>query len=448
MGNTRKRACADAEPAPLTRTRDFLAARILPGERLCLGLSGGLDSSVLLRILADLRVELGYELGAVHVHHGLSINADTWAEACRRACDALDVPLRIERVSVAPSGHGVEAAARAARYAAYARQGTDHMVLAHHLDDQIETFFLRLLRGSGVRGLSAMAESARWHGMPILRPLLHTRRAELEACVRAWGLDHVEDESNLDTRLTRNYLRQDWLPRIEARFPAYRETLWRDIAHLREAESLLEDLAQLDVARLDDPEHPSILELARLGPARAKNVLRHWLRGKSGLTPDSAQLDMLWTQFISARADAEPVWRVGAVEVHRHRGRFHLADASAPPPAAQDWQGEPRVGWGQLGEVVFEPVEGRGLARRHCDGRVCEIGARQGGERLRPDRRRPARTVKDWLREAGVPHWERATLPMLRIDGDLAWVAGLGLDCRYEAQPGEPGWLISWQPRP
>lgn len=448
MGNTRNRASAEGAVDLRERTRAFLAARVGHETRLCLGLSGGLDSIVLLHLLADLRRELGFRLDAVHVHHGLSPNAGDWSTFCEAQCASLGVPLRVERVVVAPGGRGLEAAARAARYAAFAGQSTDCIVLAHHLDDQIETFFMRLLRGAGVRGLAAMADDTAWHDLRILRPLLAAPRDELLRYAEAAGLSYVEDESNADAALTRNFLRHAVLPAIERRFPAYRETLARDIRRLREAESLLNEVAREDLARFAQPDNPDVATMAALGEARAKNALRHWLRTRAGMLPDEAQLDALWRQACATRADATPRWHVGGIEVRVFRGGLHLVSPAARPPGDVPWQGEASLAWGELGSLVFTPCVGQGLSAAVCRERSCRVCARGGGERLRPDCRRPSRPVKDWQREAGVPPWQRGSLPMLRVGDEPAWVAGLGVDCRFQAGPGEPGWLISWQPRP
>lgn len=448
MGNTRKRASAEGAAGIRERTRSFLATRVARDQNLCLGLSGGLDSIVLLHLLADIRHDLGFRLGALHVDHGLSPNAGDWSRFCAEQCASLDVPLCVERVVVAPDGRGLEAAARAARYAVFARQSADCIVLAHHLDDQVETFFMRLLRGAGVRGLAAMAEDTHWHGLRILRPLLATSRAELLQYAQATRLRYVEDESNKDTALTRNYLRHRVLPALEQRFPAYRETVARDIRHLREAESLLNEIARDDLARLVQPANPDIAVLSALGEARAKNALRHWLLTFAGMLPDDAQLDGLWKQACTMRTDASPLWRIGGIGLRVFRGRLHLVASDAGPPDQVAWHGEASLTWGQLGDLVFTASVGEGLSAAACRDRPCLVCARGGGERLRPDCRRPTRPVKDWLREAGVPPWLRGSLPMLRIGDDTAWMAGLGVDCRFQAAPGEPGWLISWRPRP
>lgn len=429
--------------------RAFLEPRLFPAARLCLGYSGGQDSSVLLHILAGLRGPLNFRLDAVHVHHGLSPHADAWAEACAQACQALGVPLTVRHVRVDSQGRGLEAAAREARYAVYARQAADFIVLAHHLDDQVETFFLRLLRGAGVDGLAAMpAERLMGNGSQrLLRPLLSVERAALRHYAGLHAVAHCEDESNLDVGRTRNFLRQSWLPTLEGRFPAYRRTVSRAVDHLRDTSTLLADLAALDAERVAGPEGLDRERLAALPPARARNLLRHWLAGEGAALPGTARMQDLMSQMLASREDALPEVRLGGRVLRRHRGKLSSESAKPLPEAGEwVWHGEAQLDLGASGSLQFTRVMGEGVAAVRLQSGQVRIRLRSGGERLRPDCRRPRRPLKKLLQEAGVPVWERACLPVLWIDGEVAWVTGIGVDCASQAKADEPGWLISWRP--
>lgn len=431
--------------------RAFLERRIFPTARLCLGYSGGLDSSVLLHVLAGLRQDMDFQLEAVHVHHGLSPHADAWAEGCARTCAALQVLLTVRHVQVAGKGRGLEAAAREARYAAYARQHADFIVLAHHLDDQVETFFLRLLRGAGVEGLAAMpAERLLSEGTQrLLRPLLKVERAALRQYATTHALAHCEDESNFDLGRTRNFLRHDWLPALEGRFPAYRRTVARASEHLRDSSELLADLADLDAARVAGPEGLDRDRLAALGPARARNLLRHWLAGEGASVPGAARMQDLLRQTLESRPDASPAQALGGRVLRQYRGQLScVAPGIMPVTGEWAWRGETHLELGPFGSLEFTPAVGRGLAAARLDAGQVRIRLRSGGERLRPDCRRPRRPLKKLLQEMGVPAWERPYLPVLSVDGEVAWVAGVGVDCACQAGDGEAGWLISWRPPP
>jgi tRNA(Ile)-lysidine synthase len=211
------------------------------GGRLLVGLSGGVDSVVLLDLLRRLSKRLGLELAALHVNHQINPAAGRWAAFCRAFCRRHGVALTVVRVKV-PRRSSLEAAARAARYRAFAAQPSDFIVLAHNLDDQAETVFLQLLRGAGVKGLSAMPVVRN----SILRPLLEVPRSEIEAYARQRKLKWIEDDSNADLGFDRNFLRHRVLPVIAQRYPSYRKTLARASRNLAEAAQLLDELAAAD----------------------------------------------------------------------------------------------------------------------------------------------------------------------------------------------------------
>src|SRR5262252_6238963 len=261
MGNSRKPSPSDLPE----RVAATLAPAISPGAHLVLGLSGGVDSVALLVALAELAPGLRFSLRAVHVNHGISPNAANWAAFCSGLCARLAIPLQVETVDIAPFRDlGLEAAARKARYEAFSRIDADFLLLAQHRDDQAETLLLRLLRGTGLKGLAAMAPVRPLEGtrVSILRPLLGTSRAEIEAFARARGLEWVEDESNADTARQRNFLRHDVIPVLERQF--------------REARELLDAMARADLERCLGGTAVDVPALLRLGEARAKNVLRYW----------------------------------------------------------------------------------------------------------------------------------------------------------------------------
>jgi tRNA(Ile)-lysidine synthase len=442
MASSRKPAPAEAQ------VRAFLERRLNPNARLCLGYSGGLDSTVLLHILAGLRRDLGFRLEAMHVHHGLSPNADHWAEACSGICAKLDIPLTLHKVAVTLRGDGLEAAARAARYHVFETSGADAVVLAHHLDDQVETFFLRLLRGAGVDGLAAMAPERVLgpSGPRLLRPLLDVPRAELRAYADLHALVHCEDESNQDVARTRNFLRQAWLPNVAERVPAYRQRVALACTHLRETSTLLADLAALDASNIVNADGVDIERLLQLGPARARNLLRHWLAGEEVGKLSSARLNDLLRQLMG-RADAQPSQRLGGLLLRRQAGKLILGPAPVYDTENEwVWRGEAWLSLGGHGALHFAEAIGEGLATARLVGCALRVRLRAGGERLQPDCRRPRRQVKKLLREHGVPAWERPGLPVLWVDDGVAWVARLGVDCRFQAQAGEPGRVISWHP--
>lgn len=442
MASSKKSPLADLE----TRLAHFLQPLIQPGQRLLLGYSGGLDSTVLLHLLHRLRPALGAELAALHINHGLSPHAEAWQLHCAEVCRALEVRFTAERVTVSrESGLGIEAAARAARYAAFGRQVADYLLLAHHQDDQAETMLLQLLRGAGTKGLAAMPVQR--DSTPIqLRPLLDTPRLLLEACARELGITWVEDESNQDENFDRNYLRHAVLPVLRQRFPAASVTLARSAAHLAEADALLQELAQQDAAQWMVDGRLSVQALRQLSTARAKNLLRFWLSAHVDPLPSTRRLAEIMKQLTQARPEAgiEIVLAGGYVRRYRDAVCFEpIARALHDVPHL--WQGEAELAL-PAGRLLFCQVIGHGLSHEKLGGKPLQIRTRAGGERLRLGSHRPARSLKNLFQEAGLPSWQRPTLPLLWYQDQLLVVPGIGVAHDWQAGAGEAGIEVIWQP--
>ena len=428
-----------------------LSGWVEPGASLCVGLSGGVDSVVLLDVLTAIAPRYRWRVSALHVNHQLSAHALEWARFCRRLCRGRGVPLRVMKV-VVPRGDSTEAAARAARYAAYRAQPAEHIVLAQHQDDQAETVLLQLLRGAGVKGLAAMPplrEDALRPGLRLLRPLLGVTRRELETYAAQRALPWVEDDSNSDAHYLRNFLRQEILPRLEARVPAYRATLARAAGHLAEAAQLLDTLAALDGAGALQQQTLAVAALKNLPAARARNLLRYFLAQQGALMPDARRLDEALRQAIDAKADARVCVEVGAHAVRRYAGLLHVVPllpvAALPAHFSRRWREERRVDIPELqGVLEMRRRRGAGIDLAKLMARPVTLRVRAGGEKLQPDALRPCRPIKDLLQMHGIPPWRRNRLPFLWSGERLVWVAGLGIDCAFHARAGAAGVLPCW----
>ncbi len=435
------------------RLRAALGRHVAPGARLTLALSGGVDSIAALDLLAALAPAYPYALDCLHVNHGISPNAAAWARFARAAARRYGLACAVKRVDLAPyRARGLEGAARAARYAAFARVRSDFVVLAQHQDDQAETVLLQLVRGAGVAGLAAMpvVRNHADRGAPkLLRPLAGASRAEIEAYARARGLAWVEDETNRDEARARNFVRQRVMPLLRELNPQAAAALARSAAHLAEANALLQALAELDATESARNGRFSVAALAGLARPRAKNALRWHLAAAGVDPPSSAQLEELLDQVLGARDDARVHIALAGGDVRRYRGEVWVVAKRAAP--ARDfrarWAGEPRWRLPELGGMLrFTPARGEGLSRRALIDGPVEVRARRGGERLQPDAKRPRRALKHLLQEAQIPPWERAGLPLLFCGRRLAFVPGIGLDAGLRAKPGEAGLVVTWQP--
>jgi tRNA(Ile)-lysidine synthase len=446
-------------PADLAaRVAARLARSIRPGDRVAVGLSGGADSVVLLDSLHRCAGPLRFQFSALHVNHQLSPNAARWAAFCRRLCRARGIPFSAVKVKV-PRGGGVEAAARAARYGAFARHECDIIALAHHRDDQVETFLLQLLRGAGVKGLAAMPllkskvgsrKSKGTWSPAVLRPLLDATRAEIVEYAKSRGLKWVEDESNADVRHARNYLRHEVLPVIARRFPAYLSTVARSVGHVADAALLMDELAAADAREQVKDGALAVKALRRLPDARARNVLRAFLAGHGLAMPAADRLDEALRQALVAKGDARLLIELDGASLRRHADYLHVVRAGkAPAGYSRRWHGERRLVLSELGGILtLTRATGAGIGLKRLRAGKVTIRARRGGERLRPDRRRPRRTLKNLLQEAGMPPWLRDRLPVMFCGDKVVWAADIGVDCEFQAGAGEnavvPTWL--WQP--
>ena len=427
-----------------THLEATLSSTVHAGQTLLLAFSGGLDSRVLLQLLAELRPHSGFNLRAMHVHHGLSPNADEWADFCRAACAKLAVPLQIVRVSIPrDSGLGLEATARVARYRALLDDAADYVLLAHHQDDQSDTVLLQLLRGAGLKGLSAMAavdEERR-----LLRPLLHISRAELEAYAKQQGLQWIEDESNADIAYDRNYCRHQIFPVLLMRFPTAKLTLARSATHMAEAAQLLDELAALDAkAHLRD-QQLDLTGLASMPEPRARNLLRWWLSANQQSLPSTSRLQEALRQLLSAKPDATIKVALGNGLLRRYQGFAYLEPNVPSQPISMVWQGEADLCLPDNSHLIFARQMGCGLAFERLGIHKLRISHRLGGERFKPDLMRPTRTLKHLLQEAHMPPWLRERLPLIYSEDTLAVVPGIGVACELQAKQGEPGLVIAWQ---
>lgn len=387
------------------------------GVGVLIGLSGGLDSTVLLHLLARSPLRAN-GLRAIHVHHGLHPEADAWAAHCESLCAELDVPLVTARVEVRDNGEGLESAARAARHAAFERELRDGetLALAHHRDDQAETFLLRALRGSGPDGLGAMRAWRAFGRGWLWRPLLAQPRDALRDHADVHGLRWIEDPSNTDERFDRNFLRQRVLPLLRERWPRADASFARSATLSTEAAgalALIDDAAL--VALVDDESLPASALRALPADARSR-LLRRWIL-HLGLPPLPADgLRRIETELLPAAGDRIPQYDWRGARIVRWRGRLHAVRPGHDWPVdwRREWDGSSPLVLPDGGRLALEGAPRFDAALR--------VHARAGGERLVLPGRTHSHALKHVLQERGVPPWQRARLPLLSA-GDGALLA-------------------------
>lgn len=410
--------------------------------------SGGLDSTVLLHVLARIAGDSGTRLVALHADHGLSARSSQWREHCRRQCEAWGVDCRTTRlVYESASGLGPEGRARDARYRwlREATGGEGWLFTAHHRGDQAETVIERLARGAGPRGLCGMQPAGRVYGMNIARPLLDTPREAIRAYAEREALRWVSDESNTDTALTRNYIRHEVLPGLTQRWPGIEAALARTARTLSDARVILDEAAGTDLARANRREQrgESSLDIAPLQAMpreRRRNLLHCWIREESG-----ASLSFRRLYRLEAAIDAYPRLYGGLrwppVELRAHGGRLYLLKPWPQEDGSTHWHPDRELALDSGIVLRPKPAVGEGLKKSALVGGVT-VTFRRGGERCRLPGRRHHHTLKQVFQEAAVPPWQRGRIPLVCIDGEIAAIAGLTVCEPYIAGTGEEGVVI------
>ena len=426
-----------------------------PDNRFAVAFSGGLDSTVLLHAAhAVMRDRDDGNLRAIHVHHGLSPNADAWEARCRGICEALGIVLHVERIQIRrDEGASLENLARQRRYEVFEAllSPGEVLLMAHHLDDQAETFLLRTLRGAGPRGLAAIPARRALGKGSLYRPFLETSRQALEQWAHSQALQWVDDESNASLHHDRNYCRHAVLPLLEARWPGYRESWMRTSQLAQEADELTEALAQLDFA-LVKTGSLTVLDSERLqglSAARQRNVLRYWLQLAGAPDPGWNVLTHIVDEMLAASVEAHPElrWREGglSVVVRRHKGCLFLQKVMQTIATSSQFPWHPHdiLHLPSNGCVYALAVDGQGL--RIPEGAHVTLRYRQGGEVCRLAGRR-SRPLKKILQDANIPPWLRERIPLVHIDDVLVCIPGIGICEGWLGGTGEAGWKVVWLP--
>jgi tRNA(Ile)-lysidine synthase len=410
--------------------------------RILVALSGGVDSTALLGALAAKRPK-SRRLRAVHVNHGLHPNSPRWSAHCSEFARAVGVPLEVLSANVSRlGGVSLEAAARDARYAllGQALEPGEFLLTGHHEDDQLETVLLQLFRGAGVAGLAAMPEISRFAAGWLARPLLTVSRQDLEEWVRKAGLKWVEDDTNADETLDRNYLRRRVLPLIRERWKGVGSAVARSARHAAEGQRLLDMLARADVERASSGPDLFVPALRALPPDRRRNALRFWIAQSGARVPDSRRLEELAGPLIDARPDANPRVEWGDTAAQRH---LDLLSIGSTPMGANE---SPQLQWPWRSSPLLELPDGGGTLELKPDPHgpidldvlpeTVMVRGRQGGERLRPRRGGPRRTLKSLLQESHLPIPERARLPLVFSGVTLLAAGSLWVDESIQKAPG------------
>lgn len=418
--------------------------RLANGNQLWIAFSGGVDSHVLLHLLAT--ANQGRPPKAIHIDHGLQTDSEQWTKHCETVARELSVSFTSIKVKVVDTDDkGIEAAARTARYTAIqdAIENGDLVLTAQHQEDQAETLLLQLFRGAGPKGLSAMAEVSTFGGGKLVRPLLHTTKTDILAYAKQHDLKWIEDPSNTDVRWDRNFLRHQVWPKLTQRWPAAAKTLSRSAEHCADASDLLEVLAEQDLKKLDRDKQSlnlPVSSLLALPKNRCRNLLRHWCEWQGLPFPSTAQLQHIIDDICLASEDATPLVQWQGVEVRRYQELLYFMGTLT------EWDSHLQVellddkpiSFGENEQISWRQELGKGLSVVQFNG-DWNLRFRRGGEKIQLMGRSHHSQLKHLMQDWQVPPWLRDRVPLI-FDGDqLIAVAGYGVAEGYAASADELG---------
>lgn len=410
-------------------------------NQLVLGLSGGLDSMVLLELCHQLTQSSAIKLKAVYIHHGLSVNADHWADFCQQQCLKCNVPFEVQKVQLNPAAN-IEAQARAARYSALAAFVTTPqtaLLTAHHADDQLETLLLALKRGAGPAGLSGIAALQPFAAGWLLRPLLEFSREQLDAFAKQQQLTWIEDESNNDSRFDRNFLRAEVIPLLQQRWPAFRQNALRSVAHIQQQQIFAEKQLDQLLPTVMDGAELDLKQLTERDFNTQKLLVRRWL-ALTGLNPSTDWLGRFFSELIGAKADAQPLLELDGYQIRRFANKAYITQvAEAPQPGVLLELKPGQQSNTVVGQFILN-VENKGTALLLTDDPVYLVFGLFSLP-FKPAGERQSKELKQWLKLWAIPPWQRLHLPVLVQNNQVVAVLGLASNAKAEQATA----YIDWQ---
>ncbi|OCG45212.1 tRNA lysidine(34) synthetase TilS [Gilliamella sp. Choc4-2] len=388
--------------------------------------SGGVDSSVLLHALVKIKQQQlpDLQLRAIYIHHGLSKNADYWGTHCQQQCQTWQVPLIIEKVKINRQAGNIEEQARNARYhAIYCHlKENEFLCTAQHLNDQCETFFLALKRGSGPTGLAAMPQENGQH----LRPLLTISRTQIEKYAQYHQLTWIEDESNQDDYYDRNFLRLNILPTLNTRWPHFSQMVARSAELCQQQEALLNELLLADFKQITTEQGLLCLTpLFDYSEYKRNAILRMWFRSQQISMPSQQQLALIWQTVALAKEDANPQFILHNQQIRRYQNQLYLL------PLYQNIE-QQVLNWDltlpldlpdKVGQLQVNNQTNLSCRSPQADEKVTVRFHAQG--KLQIVNRQGSRAIKKLWQEYNIPPWMRTRIPLIYYNEQLICAVGI-----------------------
>ena len=420
-------------------------------NNIIIGYSGGVDSHVLLHLLANIP-ELKHKLCAVYVHHGLQASADDWAVHCQRVAKGLGVKFKNLQINAqALPGQSPEEAARNARYHAFKQilKENDLLLFAQHRDDQLETVLLQLFRGSGLKGLSGMPAAISFGAGILIRPLLEINQQAIKQYAQQHQLQWIEDPSNQDTQFDRNFLRHNVIPLLEQRWPSLDKTVARVATHCADSQTLLSASAKEKMLLLYDKQKYSlsIHGLLEHDFVTQQWIIREWMSHLCARMPSQKVMTAILHDILPARPEANPVVQHDGFNIQRYRDNLYLVLIPRKKDLSQvfSWEaGSESLSLANNGKLKIAKAK-QGIAKHIWQQGNIQVKYRQGGEKIALPNRSGHHSLKKLYQEAGIPPWQRDVIPLIYINSELAAVAGYWISMKFYVQD-QASIQLNWLP--
>ncbi|NNC97846.1 MAG: tRNA lysidine(34) synthetase TilS [Gammaproteobacteria bacterium] len=419
-----------------------------PPDKILLAYSGGLDSSVLLHALRKCCSQYNFSLSAIHVDHQLQNASTQFSDFCNDQCMAYQVPLKIKQVCIDEnSGESIEAMARHARYEVFHKciESKTYLLTAHHADDQIETFFLQLLRGAGPKGLGSMQHVQDFGAGKLARPFLHLSRQQLLAYAQQHKIEYIDDPSNLSERFDRNYLRQAILPLLQQRWPGSDQSILRSIQHIATEHKVLSEILEKKLHKLVIGNVLHINEFLQQAVELQPLLLRQWVELCGHQQPSTKILNEIQKQILNTSPESNTRISWSNVEIRAYQNKVYIMRCF-PDSALQALHGQELCAGQSL--VLPEKYGSLSFASNDREAPSLQVRFRVGGEKIRCKITQPSRSLKQLFNEKRVFPWMRSRIPLLFDGGDLVAVADLWVDADWLEQQKTRGFQVQWANRP
>ena len=424
-------------------------------KRIGVAYSGGVDSTVLIHFLS-LIPDCKKKLFALHVNHGISSKSDLWEEHCKNNCLSLEidfVSLKLESKTIKNPNENELRKARYKELFSWSEEG-DVICTAHHKDDQVETILFRILRGTGIKGLEGIKKFSKRKDIDLIRPFLDFSKEDLIKYAKQNNLSWVEDDSNNNLLITRNYLRNKVLPLLAKKWPQYSDSFTNLSTKAQDASKVIEELSYSDLNSSlgDSKDHLSILKMKGLSKERIKNLMHTWLNQLNEVNIPLSFIEQAYRNIFLSKEDSNPLISfgkpefIGSFQLRRFNNHIYFLPLLDPIllKSNDPWN------WNinktlelPTGVLSSKKVFGKGLSSEISRNNL-KVKARSGGERCKPFGRSKSQKLKKLFQEYKIPPWTRDRLPLIYLEEELVAVADLWVCQEFMAHKNEDGFLLNW----